>query len=75
VWDPESVQMEMGEVFGSGAGGLAPRMPGPSKDFVRGSINNRPFRPGGLQDDDAEAAALEKAFRRVHVTVIGCMSL
>ena len=54
---------------------MAPRMPGPSKDFVRGSINNRPFRPGGLQADDAEAAALEKAFRRVHVTVIGRMSL
>ncbi|CAL5060163.1 unnamed protein product [Urochloa decumbens] len=62
VWDPESVQMEMGEVFGSGTGGLAPRMPGPAKDFVRGSINNRPFRPGGLLDDDADAAALEKAF-------------
>ncbi|XP_025811051.1 DExH-box ATP-dependent RNA helicase DExH11 isoform X3 [Panicum hallii] len=62
VWDPESVQMEMGEVFGSGTVGLAPRMPGPAKDFVRGSINNRPFRPGGLQDDDVEAAALEKAF-------------
>ncbi|KAF8776364.1 hypothetical protein HU200_003596 [Digitaria exilis] len=62
VWDPESVQMEMGEVFGSGTGGIAPRMPGPAKDFVRGSINNRPFRPGGLLDDDAEAAALEKAF-------------
>lgn len=62
VWDPESVQMEMGEVFGSGTGGIAPRRPGPAKDFVRGSINNRPFRPGGLLDDDAEAAALEKAF-------------
>jgi len=62
VWDPESVQMEMVDVFGSGTGGIAPRMPGPAKDFVRGSINNRPFRPGGLQDDTAEAAALEKAF-------------
>ncbi|OEL22541.1 DExH-box ATP-dependent RNA helicase DExH11 [Dichanthelium oligosanthes] len=62
VWDPESVQMEMGDVFDSGTGGLAPRMPGTAKDFVRGSVNNRPFRPGGLQDDDAEAAALEKAF-------------
>jgi len=62
VWDPESVQMEMGEVFGSGTEGLAPRMPGPAKDFVRGSINNRPFRPGGLLDDNAEVAALDKAF-------------
>lgn len=62
MWDPESVQMEMGEVFGSGTEGLAPRMPGPAKDFVRGSINNRPFRPGGLLDDNAEVAALDKAF-------------
>lgn len=62
MWDPESVQMEMVDVFDSGTGGIAPRMPGPAKDFVRGSINNRPFRPGGLQDDRAEAAALEKAF-------------
>lgn len=62
VWDPESVQMEMGDVFDSGTGGITPRMPGPAKDFVRGSINNRPFRPGGLLDDTAEAAALEKAF-------------
>ncbi|KAL6888475.1 hypothetical protein ACP4OV_009501 [Aristida adscensionis] len=61
VWDPESVQMEMGEVFDSGTGGMAPRMPGPAKDFVRGGMNSRPFRPGGLQDDTAEAAALEKA--------------
>lgn len=27
-----------------------PRIVGPPKDFVRGSINNRPFRPGGLDD-------------------------
>ena len=24
-----------------------------AKDFVRGSINNRPFRPGGLDDSQA----------------------
>lgn len=30
--------------------GALPRMPGPAKDFVRGSINNRPFHPGGLDD-------------------------
>jgi len=54
--------MDMVDVFDSGTGGIAPRMPGPAKDFVRGSINNRPFRPGGLQDDTAEASALEKAF-------------
>lgn len=27
-----------------------PRIVGPAKDFVKGSINNRPFRPGGLDD-------------------------
>ncbi|KAK3156055.1 hypothetical protein QOZ80_2AG0102210 [Eleusine coracana subsp. coracana] len=62
VWDPESVQLEMSEVFDSGTGGMPSRMPGPAKDFVRGSMNSRPFRPGGLQDDAAEATALEKAF-------------
>lgn len=62
VWDPKSVQMEMSQVFDSGTGGMVPRMPGPAKDFVRGRVNSRPFRPGGLQDDAAEAAALEKAF-------------
>ncbi|EAY84566.1 hypothetical protein OsI_05937 [Oryza sativa Indica Group] len=62
VWDPESVQMDMSDVFDSGTGGITPRMPGPAKDFVRGSVNSRPFRPGGLHDDAAAAAALEKAF-------------
>jgi antiviral helicase SKI2 len=62
VWDPESVQLEMSEVFDSGTGGMPSRMPGPAKDFVRGSTNSRPFRPGGLLDDAAEAAALENAF-------------
>ncbi|KAJ1277977.1 hypothetical protein BS78_04G044500 [Paspalum vaginatum] len=62
VWDPESVQMDMAEVFDSGTGGMTPRMPGPAKDFVRGSVNNRPFRPGGLQDQTTETAGLEKAF-------------
>lgn len=62
MWDPESVQMEMSEVFDSGTGGIAPRMPGPAKDFVRGSMNSRPFRPGGLLDDVAGEAALDKAF-------------
>ena len=28
--------------------GILPRITGPAKDFVRGSIHNRPFRPGGL---------------------------
>lgn len=30
--------------------GSLPRIVGPAKDFLRGSINNRPFRPGGLDD-------------------------
>lgn len=33
--------------------GALPRIVGPVKDFVRGSLNNRPFRPGGL--DSAES--------------------
>lgn len=33
--------------------GPLPRMAGPAKDFVRGSINNRPFRPGGLDDSQS----------------------
>ena len=28
--------------------GVLPRITGPAKDFVKGSIHNRPFRPGGL---------------------------
>lgn len=28
-------------------------MNGPTKDFIRGSINNRPFRPGGLDDSQS----------------------
>jgi antiviral helicase SKI2 len=62
VWDPESVQLEMSEIFDSGTGEMPSPMPGSAKDFVRGSMNSRPFRPGGLQDAAAEAAALEKAF-------------
>lgn len=30
-----------------------PRIVGPAKDFVRGSINNRPFHPGGLDNTDS----------------------
>ncbi|CAM8958449.1 unnamed protein product [Rhodiola kirilowii] len=51
VWHPKSVQVDVSErmVDAQDSGGL-PRMPGPSKDFIRGSLNNRPFRPGGLED-------------------------
>lgn len=33
--------------------GALPRMPGPATDFVRGSVNNRPFRPGGLENSQS----------------------
>lgn len=37
-------------MMGAQDSGPFPRMPGPAKDFVRGSINNRPFHPGGLEE-------------------------
>ncbi|KAJ3685614.1 hypothetical protein LUZ61_014778 [Rhynchospora tenuis] len=53
-WKPASSQIQVEELM-EGAqediGGLN-RMPGPAKDFVRGSLNNRPFRPGGLQSSN-----------------------
>lgn len=33
--------------------GPLPRMIGPSKDLIYGSVNNRPFRPGGLDDSQS----------------------
>lgn len=36
-----------------GAQGSLPRTAGPAKDFLRGSINNRPFRPGGLDESQS----------------------
>ncbi|KAL8092228.1 DExH-box ATP-dependent RNA helicase DExH11 [Apium graveolens] len=50
-WDPSSVQVDVAELMvGSVDSGALPRISGPAKDFVRGSINSRPFRPGGLND-------------------------
>lgn len=40
-------------MIGAQDSGALPRIVGPAKDFVRGSINNRPFRPGGLNNDDS----------------------
>lgn len=37
-------------VVGSDDSDVLPRIAGPPKDFVKGSINSRPFRPGGLED-------------------------
>lgn len=33
--------------------GALPRIVEPSKDFVRGSVNQRPFRPGGFDNTDS----------------------
>ncbi|XP_058198935.1 DExH-box ATP-dependent RNA helicase DExH11 [Rhododendron vialii] len=53
-WEPSSVQVELSELMveAEDSGGL-PRMAGPAKDFVKGSINKRPFRPGGLDNSQA----------------------
>ncbi|KAL6967626.1 Helicase SKI2W [Sarracenia purpurea var. burkii] len=58
-WEPISVEMEISEltVEADDSGGL-PRIAGPAKDFVKGSINNRPFRPGGLNDSQASDRVL-----------------
>ncbi|XP_050236549.1 DExH-box ATP-dependent RNA helicase DExH11 [Mercurialis annua] len=51
IWEPKSVQVDVSELsVGAQEYSPAPRVTGPSKDFVKGSINNRPFRPGGLED-------------------------
>ncbi|GER35486.1 helicase [Striga asiatica] len=53
-WEPESVEVDVGELTaGAQESGALPRIVGPAKDFVRGSINNRPFRPGGLDNTDS----------------------
>ncbi|XP_010928932.1 DExH-box ATP-dependent RNA helicase DExH11 isoform X2 [Elaeis guineensis] len=59
LWDPSSVQIDVTELIGGPQdSGTLGRMPGPAKDFVRGSMNNRPFRPGGLDDSQALERAL-----------------
>ncbi|KAF6153463.1 hypothetical protein GIB67_027330 [Kingdonia uniflora] len=48
-WEPKSVQVDIVELMeGAQDSGAFPRMLGPAKDFVKGSLSNRPFRPGGL---------------------------
>lgn len=50
-WEPKSEERDVLELtVGADDSGALPRIVGPPKDFVRGSINNRPFRPGGLDD-------------------------
>ncbi|XP_071723078.1 DExH-box ATP-dependent RNA helicase DExH11-like [Rutidosis leptorrhynchoides] len=53
-WEPDSVEVEVSELTaGAQNSGPLPRVAGPAKDFVRGSINNRPFRPGGLEESQS----------------------
>lgn len=43
------------QMYGDQDSGFFPRMVGPPKDFLRGSANNRPFRPGGLEDSQSSS--------------------
>ncbi|XP_073062145.1 DExH-box ATP-dependent RNA helicase DExH11 isoform X2 [Primulina eburnea] len=53
-WEPESVEVDISELTaGADNSGSLPRIVGPAKDFVKGSINSRPFHPGGLVDVDS----------------------
>ncbi|XP_041998400.1 DExH-box ATP-dependent RNA helicase DExH11-like isoform X1 [Salvia splendens] len=53
-WEPQSVEVDVSEVvLETQDSGALPRIVGPAKDFVRGSINSRPFRPGGLDNADS----------------------
>ncbi|OVA17687.1 Helicase [Macleaya cordata] len=59
IWVPESVEVDVSELFeGAQDSGTLPRMPGPAKDFVRGSISNRPFRPGGMIESQSSERTL-----------------
>ncbi|KAK6163790.1 hypothetical protein DH2020_000654 [Rehmannia glutinosa] len=54
IWEPESMEVDVAELtIGAQESGALPRIVGPAKDFVRGSINSRPFRPGGLDNADS----------------------
>lgn len=52
IWEPKSVEVDVLLDLRTGAedSGALPRMTRPPKDFVKGSMNNRPFHPGGLND-------------------------
>ncbi|KAI4373417.1 hypothetical protein MLD38_011543 [Melastoma candidum] len=53
AWEPNSVEVVVSDQLMAGRDSRSrsfPRMVGPSKDFLRGSISNRPFRPGGLDE-------------------------
>ncbi|XVF19931.1 hypothetical protein REPUB_Repub11eG0153900 [Reevesia pubescens] len=55
-WEPNSMQVDVSElIVGGEASGSFPRMfGGASKDFMKGSVNNRPFHPGGLEDQSSD---------------------
>ncbi|XP_031486566.1 DExH-box ATP-dependent RNA helicase DExH11 isoform X1 [Nymphaea colorata] len=54
LWIPDSVEIEMTDLLnGEGDFASVPRLPGPAKDFVRGTSGNRPFRPGGLEQSQS----------------------
>ncbi|XP_078446524.1 RNA helicase, ATP-dependent, SK12/DOB1 protein [Wolffia australiana] len=51
LWDPNSVQVEVAELLEDDQhAGTFSLVPGRTRDFVRGSTSNRPFRPGGLEE-------------------------
>ncbi|CAH1423609.1 unnamed protein product [Lactuca virosa] len=52
-WEPASVQVDVSELMVEAESSIGVRISGPPKDFVKGSINNRPFRPGGLDDSQS----------------------
>ncbi|XP_020972282.1 DExH-box ATP-dependent RNA helicase DExH11 isoform X3 [Arachis ipaensis] len=51
-WEPKFEEVDVSDLT-SGAVESGPLPRTSAKDFVRGSINNRPFRPGGLDDSQA----------------------
>jgi antiviral helicase SKI2 len=53
IYEPGSVQVDVSEVTVGGDSGALPRISGPAKDFVKGSLKNRPFKPGGLEDSES----------------------
>ncbi|PIA54426.1 hypothetical protein AQUCO_00900760v1 [Aquilegia coerulea] len=63
-WEPKSSEINVSELMeGAHESGSTPRMPGPAKDFVRGSIGNRPFRPGGLDASHSSQRVIPESAR------------
>lgn len=64
AWDPSSVEIGVAEQMeGPQGSGAMARMPGPAKDFVRGSVNNRPFQPGGLDISQSSERSIPEGAR------------